>query len=205
MRSPVATAIAIAAGLVVLLGYFVPLTELKGIQDVLLGWAVVLAGFAALVGIMNLLRTHWHKMTAPREGDRLSVVVILAFGLTLVAGIFFTPAHAQYQQVIYSIQLPIEASLMAALAIALAYASLRILQRRRGLMGVVFVLSALVFLAMGTGLLTAGSDSSVLGMLFSAIQLLPVAGARGILLGIAIGSLITGLRILMGLDRPYSG
>ena len=37
------------------------------------------------------------------------------------------------------------------------------------------------------------------------LQRLPVAGARGILLGIALGSLTTGLRVLLAADRPYSG
>jgi hypothetical protein len=47
-------------------------------------------------------------------------------------------------------------------------------------------------------------DSSVDPFL-AAIRLLPVAGGRGILLGIALGSLMAGLRILFGADRPYSG
>jgi hypothetical protein len=32
-----------------------------------------------------------------------------------------------------------------------------------------------------------------------------LGGARGILLGIALGTIATGLRILMGSDRPYGG
>jgi hypothetical protein len=31
------------------------------------------------------------------------------------------------------------------------------------------------------------------------------AGARGILLGVALGTLTTGLRILFGTDLPYKG
>jgi hypothetical protein len=30
-------------------------------------------------------------------------------------------------------------------------------------------------------------------------------GARGILIGVALGTIATGLRILMGVDRPYGG
>jgi hypothetical protein len=30
-----------------------------------------------------------------------------------------------------------------------------------------------------------------------------LAGARGILLGVALGTVATGLRVLLGLDRPY--
>jgi len=32
-----------------------------------------------------------------------------------------------------------------------------------------------------------------------------MAGIRGILMGVALGSIATGLRILMGADRPYGG
>jgi hypothetical protein len=32
-----------------------------------------------------------------------------------------------------------------------------------------------------------------------------VAGARGILIGVALGALATGLRVLFGIDRPYGG
>jgi hypothetical protein len=30
-----------------------------------------------------------------------------------------------------------------------------------------------------------------------------LAGSRGILLGIALGILVTGLRLLLGIERPY--
>jgi prolyl-tRNA editing enzyme YbaK/EbsC (Cys-tRNA(Pro) deacylase) len=36
-------------------------------------------------------------------------------------------------------------------------------------------------------------------------QVLAAAGARGILLGVALGTLTTGIRILFGADRPYGG
>jgi len=32
-----------------------------------------------------------------------------------------------------------------------------------------------------------------------------VAGARGILLGVSLGVIATGVRILIGSDRPYGG
>ncbi len=205
MRAPIATAVAIATGLIVLLGYFIPLPVLQNIRAVLLGWAVVVAGVAALVGIINLILTHWRRVTAPRNRDLYSAVLIVAFLITVTAGLVLTPSDAQFMHVVTSIQVPVEASLMAVLAISLAYASLRLFQRRRGLVAVVFVISALLFLLITSGFLASGSDNPLLASILTAINQLPVAGARGILLGIALGSLATGLRILMGTDRPYSG
>jgi hypothetical protein len=62
-----------------------------------------------------------------------------------------------------------------------------------------------VFFLILSGGFLAGIDIPLVQSLTAFIDRLPIAGARGILLGIALGSLTTGLRILMGADRPYSG
>ena len=64
MKAPIATAIAIATGLIVLVGYFIPLPVLQNIRAILLSWGVTLAGVAALIGIINLVITHWRRVTA---------------------------------------------------------------------------------------------------------------------------------------------
>ena len=72
-------------------------------------------------------------------------------------------------------------------------------------MAVIFLISALVFLVLLSGYLPLSSDVPVLNSALGFLNRLPLAGARGILLGVALGSLTTGLRILLGADRPYSG
>ena len=37
------------------------------------------------------------------------------------------------------------------------------------------------------------------------VSVFSTSGARGILLGVALGTLLTGLRVLIGADRPYGG
>lgn len=205
MRSPVVTAIAIAAALLILIGYFVPVPLIQDVQGLLLGWAVIVAGFAALVGIANLIIVHWKRATTPQNRDLGSVLVIASFLLTFGVGIWFGPADPTFQQVISSIQVPAEASLMAVLAITLAVAGVRLLQRRKGVLAVVFVISALIYLVLASGLVAAAEWGSPVKEILHLVERLPVAGARGILLGIALGSLTAGLRVIVGADRPYSG
>lgn len=210
MRAPVATALAISFGLLVLLGYFIPpdagaLGFLLIIRSILVGWAVILAGIAALVGVLNLFGVHWRRMTAKRTPDRYSILVVVAFIATLAAGLYLTPANVQFQQVVLSIQMPIEAALMGVLAVTLTFASLRLFQRRKGIMAVVFAVSAVIFLVIGSGLLSSLQNVPLVSDLVGFVQRIPVAGGRGILLGIALGSLTAGLRVLLGADRPYSG
>ncbi|MDR3575509.1 MAG: hypothetical protein P4L50_16745 [Anaerolineaceae bacterium] len=204
MRAPLATAVAIAIGLVVLLGYFVP--GLAAIRNAVLGVGVILAGVATLVGVLNLIGVHWRKMSSSTNRDLYSPFLILAFLITLVAGfVMGGPSNSGFQNVITAIQVPLETSLMAVLAFSLAYASLRLLQRRKGFMSIIFVVSAVVFLIIGSGFLPDGQNIPFVGGLVSFLNQLPMAGSRGILFGIALGGLTTGLRILIGADRPYSG
>ena len=86
MRSPVATAIAIGIGLVILAGYFLPFPQLTTLQSTLLGWAVVVGAFAGLVAIINLVLTHWRKATSKVNRDPYSFIVLLGFVATLVVG-----------------------------------------------------------------------------------------------------------------------
>jgi hypothetical protein len=210
MRSPLLTAFAIICGLIVLLGYLIPpqLTQFAYIQilrSILVGWAVILAGVASLVGILNLFIVHIKRMTAKRSPDRYSIVLVIAFLVTLGFGLYLTPADLDFQRVVLGIQVPVEASLMGVLVITLTFASLRLFQRRKGVMAVVFAASALFFLLVGSGMLAPLLGVPMLGDFIGFLQRLPIAGGRGILIGIALGSLTAGLRILLGADRPYSG
>lgn len=218
MRRPDATAIAIGVGLVaLLLGYLLPSVftdtpSLTLIRTMILSWAVILAAVAMLVAIFGLVSVHWRKLRARRNPDRYSFFMLLAFILTFVGGIgayLLRENYDAYQQVVVNtIQVPIEASLMAVLAVTLTLASFRLFQRRRGLLAVVFVISALVFLLLSSGVISfleGVLPESTLGLLIGAMQVLPVAGGRGILLGIALGSIMAGLRVLFGAERPYSG
>ncbi len=205
MRAPFFVVIAISSGIIVLLGYFLPIPVLQNLRLIFLGWGVTLLGVSTLVGAANLLMVHVKKLREQPGKSPLSLVLILAFVVTLGLGLWLTPADVRFQQVVNAIQVPMETSLMAVLAIILAFASLRLLQRRRDLFSIVFVVSALLFLILGSGVLPYIQDIPLLPGFLAFIEKLPLAGARGILLGIALGSITTGLRILLGADRPYSG
>ena len=112
----------------------------------MLDWAIILAAVAGLIAIIHLIfGVHWHRLREADKDHSFSIIVIGAFLLTLGAGIYLGPANPDYQKVVTAIQMPIEASLMAVLAITLAYASLKLLQRQRNWMGFVFFLSVIVF------------------------------------------------------------
>jgi uncharacterized membrane protein len=71
-------------------------------------------------------------------------------------------------------------------------------------MSIFFLLTA-VLLLFGSATLPFG-DIPLFGTLARWVtQVWALGGVRGILIGVALGALTTGLRILFGADRPYGG
>lgn len=196
--------IAIAAGVLVLLGYFIP--DLFGsIRALLLQWAIILAAFALLVGIWNLFSVHMHKVSQGKASSVYSSVLIIALILTIIIVGINGPTGFWSLWVFNHIQVPVEISLLAILAVVLVYAGARVLSRRLNGFTILFISTVLIVL-LGTAPLYLVGDIPLLSSLRSLIfQVLSVAGARGLLLGVALGTIATGLRILMGVDRPYGG
>jgi hypothetical protein len=206
--SIVSTAIAIASGMLVLIGYFFPRANgqaslLTGIRLTLLNWAIILAGFAVFVAIFNLLQVHIKKVQNKQKGSVYSLLLIISLVATFLVGLI-VPDQARV--VFTTIQLPVETSLMALLVVTLTYASIRLLRRRLSLLSVIFLITAVLIL-LGTAPLPLLGNIPVLSDFVRPYiaQVIAVGGARGILLGVALGTLTTGLRILFGADRPYGG
>lgn len=199
----VSTIVAIVTGLLILLAYFFHtlFPELKLPLHYLLDWAIILAAVASLIGIINLLSVHWNKIRKRKAGFGYSLVVLMGFLATLVIGIVFRSSYVQW---ITQVQFAAEMTLMALLSITLAFAGFGLFQRKFNLLTITFVISALVYLVINIGYLTAGNSIDINNIAL-AINRIPVAGARGILIGVALGSLTMGLRILLGADRPYGG
>lgn len=196
-------AIAIAVGLLVLAGYFIP--ALAGLQALLLDWAMILAGVAALVGVFNLISVHGEKIRKRETGSVYSALLILSLFAAFIFGLLLGPEHPAMRMVVSGVIVPVEASLMAIVSVTLLYAAIRLLRRRAGMMSLIFLISALLILA-GSASLPFG-EIPVLGNMLRPwlVQVLALGGARGILIGVALGILTTGLRVLTAVDRPYGG
>lgn len=204
MRNPVYAAIAIGVGIVVLLGYFFPQDLFVNLRIILLRWASILAAVALLVGVVNLFSVHWRKSVTDESNRINSLALVVAFVITLGVTSLAGPTHPVSLWIFNYVQIPIEGSLMGLLTVVLIYAGIRLLRRKPNLLSIIFIATTVVILLM-TGPLF-GIDLPGLAGLRTWIGDVPaVAGARGILIGVSLGIVAAGLRILMGADRPYGG
>ena len=200
----IAAVVAIAAGLLVLLGYFVPASMLLEIRLALVQWAVIIAAFAVLLGVFNLFGVHWHKIRTRQKGIAYSILLIFSMFATAVLGIAGGTNSFVLNFALDAIIIPAEATLMALLAVTLIYASARLLRRRADAMSFIFLGIAVVILLMSAPLPFGRIPGAEIVEWFIT-QFFAVAGARGILIGVALGALTTGLRVLFAIDRPYGG
>ncbi|MEP7134950.1 MAG: hypothetical protein ABI904_08460 [Chloroflexota bacterium] len=199
-------AIAMASGLIVLLGYFYPLPALTQLRIMLTDWAIIIAAMAVLVGIANLVFVHMDKIRKREKNSMYGALLVLSLIATFGLGLVFGPENQIVQLAVDAVIVPVEASLMAILAVTLVYASIRLFRRRTDVMTVIFLVVAVSFLfaVMPKPIDPVINDQISQPILWLA-SIFSRGGARGLLIGIALGTLLTGIRVLFGIDRPYGG
>ena len=210
LKSPISTAFAIGVGIIVLAGYFIP--SITDIRFILLRTGLVLAAVALLVGIINLLKVHFKKLGSESENSGYSLILVISLIATLIVGIIdmvqtYISGKPNFQMtnwVFTYIQMPIETSLLAVTAVSLTYAAASILRKRMDLFSIIFFFVILLVL-LGSFSITPATIPFLHSIKDWILRVPALGGARGLLLGIALGTITTGIRILMGTDRPYGG
>jgi hypothetical protein len=201
LRRTLPTAIAIAVGIFVLLRIFFPIPFLDAIGEYFIETAIIVAAFALFLGVLNVLRVHSRKI---REGSNrfysfvlmAAMLIVLGVGLILPEG----PSAPEVRWIFTNIQAPIQAALSALLVFFVVLAAYRLLARRNLESVVILIVAFLVLLgqaAMGLVPLLVDVKDWIL-------DVPAMAGVRGILLGVALGAVMTGIRLLLGVERPYS-
>jgi hypothetical protein len=111
------------------------------------------------------------------------------------------PAYLKW---VGAIQRPLEVSLLGLVALIMTSAAVQVF-RNRGWspLTVSFGLSAIFFLLIALGLLQT-LEVPQIATVIGYIRQLPLVGARGLLIGVAIGAVMMAIRVLLGSERPYS-
>jgi len=192
-----ATAIAISVGFLVLLDLFTT----RQFSWFLVVWASIVVAFTLLLGVVNLFQVHINKIRDFQPGWVYSLILILSFGLTLIIG-WRGPESTNTQAIFDYVLHPLESTFFALIALFIASAAYRAFRIKD----------------FETFLLVAFAIIVLLGQVPVGFQLWPdfplvkewvlrvptLAGIRGILLGVALGTIATGMRVLLGIDRPYA-
>lgn len=197
MKQRLPVIIAAISGLVMLAAFFFqPFTA--PYLGLVLNWAIIVSSVALLVAIASLFITHIRFILKGRRGFLYSIILILTFLATLILGWYLGLDDPAYLKGIQTVLVPLENALMALIALILMSAAVKIFRVRGwSVLTISFGVSALVFLFLNLGFFQFDSVPG-LGAIVSTLQRLPLVGARGLLIGLGLGALLMGLRVLFG-------
>lgn len=185
------------------LGALISASPIRALTDVLLRLAGAVLALTVLLGAINLLGVNVNRVLRGRTfSARLGSTVLVGSFLTviLVRIIDGINQSSNTNVILERVQVPIGAALNSLLFFVLVWGAMRILRRGLTWGRLLFVLTVLVTLA---SLVLSTTDSA--SRQFSEWLLsVPVsAGASGVLLGVALATLVAGARVLIGQDRQY--
>lgn len=209
MKYIIPAAIAIGVGLITLFSYFIAVPVLLALRLVLTDWAVILAGLAVLVGVLNLILINIRRVQTRARGWIYSLLTALVALVTFLAGAIGglragSPALYRETSAINiafrGIVIASQATLASLVMVFLVAAAVRLLRTRPNPWSIGFLVVLVIVLV---GWLPYSFMGPINGAREWLIAVPASAGARGILLGVALGTVTIGLRVITGVERPY--
>jgi len=204
--------IAGVAGLIVLLDFAGAGGPLATLAAVLVDWAAVITAVGLLLGVLSVTGSHVQRVRERNADWPYSLILIAGLLVMIVAGIFFplpgragivlprSLAEVPIRTVFRALYEPVAGSLLALLAFFSLSAALRALGRGSAEAIVIVSVAALVLVAQLPPVTALPGVGATLQWFNDYVAL---AGARGLVIGSAIGAFVAGLRVLLGFDTPY--
>jgi hypothetical protein len=196
--------VAVLCAIVVLLDYFISESRLDALGATLYQWVTLLAAAALVLGLLNLARVHGRRIVTGRPGWQYSLALLGALIVTLLLG--FAPGSdgandPSLSWIFTYVYQPLSAAVFSLLAFYIASAAYRALRLRTLEAGALLIAAVIVML----GQIPLGAQvwSALPQARTWMLAVVGMAGMRGIVIGAALGALLTGIRVLLGLDRVY--
>ena len=185
--------------------YYIPHPASESLLTEVSVWGQIISGFAILLGVGSLIRSHYLKIKRHEAGWGYSAVMFLSMLIMLVAG-FWSGGKTEgtsfgwlYNYVFVALQ----GTMFSLLAFFVASAAYRAFRARTPEATVLLLAAILVMwgrVPLGE-YLVAG-----VGPLAEWIMSVPnTAAQRGILIGVSLGGIATSIKIICGIERSYLG
>lgn len=203
--SALSSALTVSIGVMVLLGLLIHPDPTSGndanflnrFAEITLQLATITIALTVLIGMFNLVFVHLNRIRKRRLNALYSATLLISFAVAVGTYIF---SRENSLIILDTVQFSVESALSGVVFFALVYGAYRMLHQRLTWGRTLFV-TVVIFI-----LITAlpFSNVEILHPLRDWLLAVPVsAGTRGLLLGIALGTVITGVRVLIGVDRSY--
>ena len=191
-------------GVAMIVQFYIPHPTSLEFASMIYKWIIVLMAFALVLAIGNLIRHHGNKILHRKEDWRYSIVTLAGMVAMAVVGLGWgIGAESLYQKLFLNVMAPLGGTMFALLAYYMASAAYRAF-RARSLEATLLLASAFIVMI---GFMPFGQYLHPRFPAFAeGIMTVPnMASQRGILLGVAFGSIATALKIILGIERSWLG
>ena len=180
-------------------------------------WILIIAAAAIWLGALNLLKVSLDRIYKKDKDWFFSAVTIASFLLIVIVGFFFSGGRSfqdpgtRFDWLYINIYTPLMATMFAMLAFFVASASYRAFRARNAQATVLLLAAFIVMLGrtpFGDWLSKAvylPDNWGIANLSNIIMNYFNVAGQRAIMIGIALGTVSTSLRIILGIERTYLG
>jgi len=193
-------------GIVVILSYFISFDPLQSTASTFTSWGAVLVASMVFIGLINLCQVHLNHIRRREKGiwPFSAWLLVAMFGTIIIglwAGVPWGTQNDAWVFIYTYINTSISQTIFSLFGFYVISASFHTL-RARNLESVIFLISSFVifFWAMPVGTYI-WPGFSPLGDWF--MNVLTAGVYRGILLGISLGLISFGIRVISGIERGY--
>ncbi|MSP12080.1 MAG: hypothetical protein EXR62_03880 [Chloroflexi bacterium] len=210
MKRILPVTLAVLTGMIIVADYLLSIPWLDALGAGVIRTISLLAATALLLGLLNLMQVHGRRLRHLQSGWPYSLVLLGGAALVLVLGLWPDEAGAANPEIptIFSMAWifayvigPLQSTVLALIAIFAATTAYRGLRFYRPEMFFFAIGALVVLLGSAPGLQQRWDFVAPFRDWFLAVP--GAAGVQGLLLGVGLGVLLTGLRIITGLERPY--
>ena len=202
MRRELPVLIAGLAGFLMVSEYFLNIKMLKTWGVEMQNWTVIIAAFALGLAAVSLVRNHGRKIVERRGEWYNSAFLLVGLFATAASGIV-NKQSALFKFIFDRMMTPLGSAFYAMVAYYLFSAAYRTFRARSVEATALLVAGVIVMLGRAP---VGEAIWKQFPVLADWIMKWPnLAVSRGVLIGAAVGSVGTGIRIILGIDRGYLG
>lgn len=194
-------AITFLLGMFITFAYFTDNAIVGNVSTEIMNIAVVLASYALGIGAINLFMIHAKKIRKKSEGWWNSVVLLVILLVVTSYGMIYSITNPIYNFFFLNFYSPLTTAVFGFLGFYVASSAFRAFRVRTIDSTLLFVCATLVMLKNAPIGTTIWGGFDPIGRWIS--EVIQVAGMRGILIGVALGGIAMGLRVLLGYERGY--